>query len=1304
MTGFENPASLVELLGARALEHPDRPAYTFLLDGEREGAHWTYSELESRARAIGASLQNSGLSGSRALLLYPPGLDFVAAFLGCLYAGVTAVPAYPSTSKRTLPRLLAIVRDARPTAILSVDSMFSKLRTLSRRDTAFRDLKLVATDQVETEDARDWTAPDVGPQTIAFLQYTSGSTASPKGVMVSHRNLLYNFEMIRQACGQDRDSTHVSWLPMHHDMGLIGMILQAAYLGSSCVLMSPVAFLQRPIRWLKAISRYRGHTCGAPNFAFDLCVDRTSPEERENLDLSSWKVVINASEPVRAETFDRFTQTFADNGLSRSSLKPLYGLAEATVFVTGGTPGQRPTIRPISGRELDNSRVVVGDEKAPDTRRVVACGRPVMDERVVLVDPETMKRCADGTVGEIWVAGPNVAEGYWNRQEQSLATFGARIDGSGEGPFLRTGDLGFWIDGELCIAGRLKDLIIIRGQNYYPEDLELSVARSHRALRTTAAFSVEAGGEESLVILAEVEKGLPDVARQGILDAMHQAVVSSHQVQPHALALVRANTLPRTTSGKIQRHACRRTFLAEDFKPIARWSQPGGASPATVMPGWAAGLNGSETPANGAGDQAALSRPAPDELVAESRSRAHRDRLIDWLRDYAGQRINSRLIDERRSVPPYIVLDFANQGLFGMQVPERYGGLGMHTTDMLRVMEQIAAVDTSLATLLGINNTLGIRPILRFASPALKDELLPVLAAGRELAAFAITEAGAGSYIRAITARAVPDGTDQWRLHGTKIWSGNAAWAGVINVFARLAGPGDGGAMCGFALRSGTPGLSTGAEALTMGMRGLVQSTVLLDGVPVSRANLLGSEPGDGLEIAKDTMRFARLGIGVICIGGMKRCAQLMLRYATRRTISSGRLLDNPVTLARLSELTAAIPALEALIYGIAERVDAGSPVPEEAFDACKTIAPELMWRAVDDLVQLLGGRGYIETNEATQILRDTRLFRIFEGPTETLNMHLGARVMNQGEFLNSFLERDLSAPDIASSLTEAARQIRERHLKGKSGFFALPGQAGLRWTHVTIGELASRALVWAFARQADLRASSMERRRSAEWACGRFEAAAKAALEVSSSEAVLIASEAIEGLITDYATAIGDVEKTAAGEDHEVDAMLWRATDRPAEQPRSEPVAAAAQAPPDATPAPPDATPAADSQRDGREIEQWIVSWIAERMEMPAGSIDPRQHFAFYGLDSVTGVQMAMDLEEWLGITIDPTLIWEYPAIEDVVRHLDPAAAESAGVVSDTAGEQEVATGGLEGMLADLEQLSEEEAAAAIEASPSAG
>jgi acyl-CoA synthetase (AMP-forming)/AMP-acid ligase II len=558
----ESPgSSWIEILRSRARTGPGRRAYLFLAEGEREADSRTYATLEQRALAIAAALQRRNLGGKRALLLLPSGLQFIDAFLGCLCAEVVAVPAYPPTSDRALGRLDSIAANAQPAAVLTTSELLKRVAPFASALGA----ACLAVDTVGSDLADSWVDPGIAPDSLAFLQYTSGSTAEPKGVMVTHANLLANEAMIQTAFGQTAESLIVGWLPLYHDMGLIGTVLQPLFVGAPCVLMSPLAFLQRPRRWLDAISRYRATTSGGPNFAYDLCTRRVSRDQCAGLDLSSWQVAFNGAEPVREESLDRFAQAFATCGFRRSAFFPCYGLAEATLFVAG-TPGREPVVEAFDAEALAAGCV------APQGRgrvlRLVGCGHAWLGGELVIADPKHGSESPTDRVGEIWISGPHVAQGYWERSDDTTRHFGVRLaDSETRGPFLRSGDLGFFRKGQLFIAGRAKDLIIIRGRNLYPQDIEFTAERSHSALRAgcVAAFSVERDGEERLILVIEVKRRTPAEECEPIAAAVRLAVTREHEARVEDVVLVPEGSVPKTSSGKIRRHACRSSFLAEEF-------------------------------------------------------------------------------------------------------------------------------------------------------------------------------------------------------------------------------------------------------------------------------------------------------------------------------------------------------------------------------------------------------------------------------------------------------------------------------------------------------------------------------------------------------------------------------------------------------------------------------------------------------------------------------------------------------------------------------------------------------------------
>jgi acyl-CoA synthetase (AMP-forming)/AMP-acid ligase II/acyl carrier protein len=578
-------STMVEILARQAAEQPDGTAYVFLDD--RDGAtEITFAGLERKARAIAARLQSRLEPGGRALLVYPAGLEFISAFFGCLYAGVIAVPATYPKPKRPMPRLHRIAVDCDAHVALSTAPTLATLDPAILSDATTTDW--IATDEVDDALADVWEAPEAASTDLALLQYTSGSTSDPKGVMVSHANLLTNLECIRQAFGigeTDEDqalATGVFWLPAYHDMGLVGGILTPMYMGGRSVLLSPTAFLQRPLRWLRAIHDYQATISGAPNFAYELCVRRISADERAALDLRHWRLAFCGAEPIRAETLSHFADTFRASGFRSQAFYPCYGLAETTLLAAGPDYRREPRILAVNRAALGEHRVVPARGEPLDmTQRLVGCGRAVSGHDIAIVKPETDVACADGEVGEILIQGPSVAEGYWNRPEESEAVFGARVAGRA-GRFLRTGDLGFFRDDELFVTGRLKDVIIIRGRNHYPQDIEQTAEQAHPSVLSGAAFALGGNEDSRLVVVHQFDRQYRDANLDDVVRAIRRAIVEQHELDPHAIVLIRQTSLPITSSGKVQRNLCRDQYLAGHLKVVHQWTNPANASLAAI--------------------------------------------------------------------------------------------------------------------------------------------------------------------------------------------------------------------------------------------------------------------------------------------------------------------------------------------------------------------------------------------------------------------------------------------------------------------------------------------------------------------------------------------------------------------------------------------------------------------------------------------------------------------------------------------------------------------------------------------------
>lgn len=578
-------STLVELLSERALRQPNLRLFTYLIDGEIEGPSLTLAELDFQARVVGAALQIRGARGERALLLYPPGLEFITAFFGCLYAGAIAVPLpAPNMTQpqRALPRLRTVAHDAQPKFALTTSTILSRADKLFPKAPELESVHWIATDTIASS-AHDWHDPGATSKTTALLQYTSGSTADPRGVIVSHGNLLANSGHISRAFQITPDTVSVTWLPAFHDMGLTNGIVQPVFGGRRCILMPPQSFLQRPLRWLQAISHYRASISGGPNFAYELCASKVTPEQRSALDLGNWKVAYNGAEPIRAASLERFTKAFHSCGFRSEFFYPCYGLAEATLIVSGGLMKDQPVRCTTQVAALEHNKFIETANNQSNVRTLIGCGHAMPDTKIVIVRPDTLIPCESTEIGEIWVSAPNIARGYWNRIDETESTFCARLANSAEGPFLRTGDLGFLRERELFVTGRLKDLIIIGGRNLYPHDIESTVAQSHAAIRhgSCVAFSTDIAGEERLIIAVEVERRYQSASDYGcsaepsslngvsaarnslsesVTRTVRRAVAEEHDVRVHAVVLMKAGSIPKTPSGKVQRRVCGAKF------------------------------------------------------------------------------------------------------------------------------------------------------------------------------------------------------------------------------------------------------------------------------------------------------------------------------------------------------------------------------------------------------------------------------------------------------------------------------------------------------------------------------------------------------------------------------------------------------------------------------------------------------------------------------------------------------------------------------------------------------------------------
>jgi len=575
-----NAHTLVDMLRLQADRYGDKVAFKFAPDGNNVTASLTYRELDAKARAVGADLQRQGAAGQRALAICRPGLDSIISIFGCFYAGAIAVPV-----DTPLARLKLVAPDAQATFAVATSTTQNQLQMAAADVPGMSELRWCAIDQAVAPET--WQAPDIDPSSTAMIQYTSGSTKSPKGVVVTHGNLMHNLESIRRAYHGNEDETCVYFLPQQHDMGLIGGVLEMIYVGCTTVLMSPIVFFQRPMAWLEAMSRFRANTTAAPNSAYRLCVKQSTPEQRAALDLSHWTTAASSSEPISASTIQEFADAFAPAGFRIEAFLACYGLAEATLLVSADpTPGVAG-VRYVDSKALSENRTVDVDATT-DAVAVVSCGPPVYGQRVVIADPETRRLLGPDEVGEIWVSGPSVGQGYWDRPIENAHSFAGFLSDTGEGPFLRTGDMGFLCQGEVFVTGRWKDLITIADSNYFPNYIEPTVQDSHPALLPDrgAVFAVQPkpNADSRLVIVQELDyrQQVAESDYAAIMESIRAAVSEQHGLDAHDVLLVPAMRVPTTSSGKIQRNECRRQFLAGELHPLAQWHAP--AAPAVRHP------------------------------------------------------------------------------------------------------------------------------------------------------------------------------------------------------------------------------------------------------------------------------------------------------------------------------------------------------------------------------------------------------------------------------------------------------------------------------------------------------------------------------------------------------------------------------------------------------------------------------------------------------------------------------------------------------------------------------------------------
>lgn len=1204
-------SDLISILFRHGASCPDKVAFAYHETTTAAPSELTYTQLCRRVSALAAALKQRGLEGKPALLIYPTGLDFIVAFLACLASGVIAVPVSQGRpNKSGGDRLRAIARDCDAAAVLLPDSG-------PEFDPWASDALLASTTWIETSGMSEEAScvavrHRISPDDVAFLQYTSGSTGSPKGVVVSHRNLIANAHAVATGFSIDTGSRLVCWLPHYHDLGLIGNILQTVFAGAFCAVIPPASLARNPLGWLHLLTRHRATVSMAPNFAFAQCVSRMTESSLEGLDLSCLKVMINAAEPVRLETMQRFISAFAGSGFDPAAFRVAYGLAEATLLASSGWNRREPLAINVDRAALVAKSVVAVVETSDNNRRLVSSGVPCGDLHIAIVDPESREELSGPRVGEIWLKGSSVCQGFWRRPGDTEAVFGA-MTSKGEGPYLRTGDLGCVINGELFVTGRLKEVVIVRGQNHYPQDIEHTVQSACAEFRPSggAAFLSDDEGSDRLIVVQEIEQRalkLPRYAEWA--ESIRAAVVQEHGLSVADIVFVRPLTVPKTSSGKTQRRLCQEWYREGYLERLA---------------------------------PVAVSEPSERARFPDGDPRGDAAAACDWLRKLTAKRLNFRLMDERRAMSPFLVLELGNHGLLGLERPRSEEGAGFSLSQALHVIEQAAALDLSLANFLTLQNALVLKTLEKLPSAA---ALMRRFASGRALGAFALTEPAAGSNFRGIKTLARETRPGHWEITGEKIWIGNAGWSQSLLVFA-MRTTCDGtplGVSC-FLVPSDAEGVHIAGEHLTMGLRSMVQNTVRLDRVQVDGTMVVGALDA-GMDIAQAAMRHARLYIAASSVGGMRRAVQMMIRYAGRRDIGSQRLLQLPAVHRRITDAACQAEAVAAVVERLAQRLDVGRTVPDELYALCKIIGPETLWGILDDLAQTVGGRGYIESNLIPQMIRDARILRVFEGPTETLLTYLGSAVRAHAGGVLDFIETDLGDRRGASELL-AIVQAADLRMKA----LAAPG---LSAAHLALGKVVCCALMLSAMKRVDTTMLDVETSM-----VGLSEDLQRAQRELTNwSQGGPSNDGASLLLMADlYERRFGPVTAYAHEEINSLDEMIsGRAGLAQAEKELSTPSPTRAVEPAVAP------TVRAEVVDVAQRFATQIREWVRQRF----GAYPESDHIAFaeIGLDSVYAVELAEEMSQSTGLELDVTILWVFPTVAKLSSHLadrlaagDPAA-----------------------------------------------
>lgn len=1254
--------SLAELLKDRTDKYPDKMIYSYVND-ELHDTPLTYSEFLDQVKFYADVFRNNKIrKGDRTLLIFEQSLEFIIAFFACQWVGIIPIPLNMPGRLKPLDKWEKIGLESQAKAIITGKEKLEKFTQSLTRSRFLAELPLLTIEIMDDAQSLSELEPDT--HSTAFFQYTSGSTGNPKGVVVTQQSILSNAKESQAYLGASDESIFISWLPFYHDMGLVCFILQTVYSGCSLYIMQPKDFINKPLDLLRAISKWKATQTGGPNFAYQLIADKINRSENpfkeyedENISLESLQGFICGAEPVRLKTILDFHKAIARYDARPYAFSPGYGLAESTLIISCTKSGNPAKWLKVNAKALQENKVIIQDSGYADHNKpvleeeestfLVSNGFVLENHSVEIVDPWSLPRYLShsidrihslepNTIGEIWFSGPSVTQGYFGNAE---ATSKSYIKSEDNGAiYLRTGDLGMKDDeGHLYVTGRIKDLIIINGSNYYPQDLEHTSCSAHEDLRTdgAAAFSITNKGEESCVLVQElIREAVRYPKFNEYATAIRTAIQKEHGVTLEKILFVSPMHIPRTTSGKIQRSLAKQQTLQSSWKKVLATSNLSAPEHKSILPTEAKNKH--------------TKGIASPEL----------QRIIEELNLFLKTRVNSYIIDERRTIPPYIVSEFSRRGLMGLTISQQLGGLGCTFSQAMRIVEIVSSADLTISLLMSLHNFLGLHPIEKYAKNSIRKSVLKELLVGGGTASFALSEPGAGSNPNAIKTRAIKEPNGNWVLNGEKCWVGSSSWASYLTILAHSHDEkGKYLGLSAFLVVQGSQGLTHCEEAMTMGMRGTVQGHFTMLDVKVQDEYVLG-EIGKGSEVLREVIATGRLGINSMCIGILKTVLSRSKRWAENRKVNSGYLIDQPIILKKLNELLWVYEIIKTYQSKFSGWKDEGNQLPELLVSAGKVFSTEETWKGVDYLMQVTAARGYSEHNGVAQLFRDARVLRIFEGPTESLIADIGSRtdesifevlrfLANRDDSINpKYLEEEVSALN-----TKLLSEKLDNHPS------RINNQSTKKYVQYAYGEALTYKLI-SFACRNDIS------KEANNWLEQRIEAICENALSFDLNH---LDRKRFESRFKDV---MGEQELVYTDPEPKNLEKISPYSDLALIEEGffgSQQVKLSSNADIDASDSKNlsdllDKVPlslysekekSATEKERIKEVELWVYNWLEREADIRLDQYEKQISFSEYGLDSSLSIRLVSDINKQYNIDIEPSIIWSYPTVSELATYL---------------------------------------------------